>query len=207
MSAAIPREPACPLDGGTNAPTGYRGRAFVYVLAASGPEDLAKVGITHDPLERWSSFHPRWFEAFDLDHSLLIETETRADAQALETRLHRQLEAHNCPMPLTMRLQVGGFTEWYRGAYAQLRRFAAGCRKEGYIVHDVATDWLRAPMRVQQANLWALLEKTHMDHCAGWLSDAQHKAVRDLLDAHRIFDEDLIDRLDQTVLRSLGLLP
>ena len=106
-----------------------------------------------------------------------------------------------------MRLQVGGFTEWYRGAYAQLRRFAASCRDGGYIVHDVATDWLRAPMRAQQTNLPTLLEKANADHCAGWLTNAQLQALRDLFDAHRTFDADLVDRLDVSVLRSLGLLP
>ena len=83
------------------APAGYRGRGFVYVLATAGAEDLLKIGMTHDPLERWSAFHPRWFEAFDLEHSLLVETETRRDAQALETRLHHCLAAHHCPVPLT----------------------------------------------------------------------------------------------------------
>src|SRR5687768_17791798 len=48
-------------------------------------------------------FRSRWFEAFDLEHSLLVETETRADAQALETALHRRLVEHACPAPLTFR--------------------------------------------------------------------------------------------------------
>lgn len=55
----------------------YYGRGFMYVAVCSGPEDMIKVGFSHDPLARFSAFHPRWFEAFDLDHSLLIETETR----------------------------------------------------------------------------------------------------------------------------------
>jgi hypothetical protein len=105
----------------------YRGRGFLYVLVATGPEDLLKVGMTHDPLGRWSSFHPRWFQAFDLDHTMLVETETRADAQALETALHRSLRGHGCPVPLTMRSAAGGVTEWYRGAYAAARRFVADC--------------------------------------------------------------------------------
>src|SRR6478672_8670852 len=94
------------------------GSAWLYILAANGAEDLLKVGLTGDPLSRWSALHPRWYEAFDLSHSLLVACETRADAQALETRLHRDLVEHACTMPLTMRSAAGGFTEWYRGAYA-----------------------------------------------------------------------------------------
>lgn len=91
------------------------GPAFLYVLRMSGAEDLLKVGLSADPVARWSSFHRRWFEAFDLEHSLLVETGSRAEAQRLETTLHRALQAHGCPVPLTMRAFAGGATEWYRG--------------------------------------------------------------------------------------------
>ena len=113
------------MEGEKHGASGYRGRAFLYVLVTAGPEDLLKVGLTHNPLQRWSSFHPRWFEAFDLDHSLLIETETRADAQAVETSLHRHLVAQQCPMPLTMFASAGGATEWYRGGLFDRTRLRA----------------------------------------------------------------------------------
>ena len=104
----------------------YNGRGFMYVAVCSGPEDMIKVGLSHDPLARLSAFHPRWFEAFDLEHSLLIETETRRDAQELETALHRKLIDHNCPQPMTMRAEVGGGTEWYRGAYGAALAYTRG---------------------------------------------------------------------------------
>lgn len=81
----------CLPDEAPFPPINYSGRGFMYVAMCSGPEEMIKVGLSHDPLARWSAFHPRWFEAFDLDHSLLIETETRRDAQELETALHRRL--------------------------------------------------------------------------------------------------------------------
>jgi len=37
------------------------------VAACSGAEDILKVGLSHAPIARWSAFHRRWFEAFDLD--------------------------------------------------------------------------------------------------------------------------------------------
>ena len=80
-------------------PPGYVGRAFLYVLVAAGPEDLLKIGLTHDPLARWSSFHPRWFEAFDVQHSMLIETDSRAEAQALETGLQILAERKELTQP------------------------------------------------------------------------------------------------------------
>lgn len=183
----------------------YHGRAFLYVLVASGPEDLAKIGLTHDPLMRWSGFHPRWFEAFDLDHSLLVETESRADAQALETGLHRALAAHQCPMPNTMRLAAGGRTEWYRGAYRALRRHVQRQADAGHVVHWQAREWLSAAMRRQRDQLFETLHMAHADHHAGWLSAAQRRALHDLHDAHRVFDCELSRLLSTELIEDLGL--
>ncbi|MDO5506043.1 MAG: GIY-YIG nuclease family protein [Pseudoxanthomonas suwonensis] len=199
-------------DGGSaappppSAPNGYHGRAFLYVLVASGPEDLAKVGLTHDPLQRWSSFHPRWFEAFDLDHSLLVETESRADAQAMETALHRALQDHHCPMPLTLRLAAGGHSEWYRGAYPALRRHVRAQAGAGHVVHWQARDWLAAAMQQRQDGLFEHLHAAWSDHHTGWLAPARHRALQDLFDAHRAFDAALPGQLPDGLLQDLGLL-
>lgn len=187
------------------APTDYRGRAFLYVLVAAGPEDLAKVGLTHDPLQRWSSFHPRWFEAFDLDHSLLVETESRADAQALETGLHRYLLEHRCPMPATMRIAAGGRTEWYRGAYPAIRRHLQAQAAGGHVVHWQARTWLADAMRKQREQLFETLHAALADHHAGWLQPAQRQAVRDLVDAHCAFDATLLQHLPTGLVADLGL--
>lgn len=198
-------ESAPALNASTSAQTGYRGRAFLYVLVASGPEDLLKVGMTHDPLARWSAFHPRWFEAFDLEHSLLVETETRQEAQALETQLHRMLTAHRCPMPITLRSQAGGSTEWYRGAYAAARRFVAARQAEGFVAHFAATPWLRVAMRERQDRLEGLLHQAHADHAAGWLSPAQHQAMRDLIDAYLVLDPEIAAHLPIDAIQALGI--
>lgn len=176
------------------------------MLVASGPEDLAKVGLTHDSFQRWPSFHPRRFEAFDLDHSLVVEIESRADAQALETGLHRALREHQCPVPLTMRLAAGGGTEWYRGAYPVRRRHLQAHVEAGYIVHWRSREYLAAPMRSQREQLFELLHVALADHHAGALGAVRRRAIRDLFDAHRLFDGSLVQQLPDGLVEDLGLL-
>lgn len=186
-------------------PEPYSGNAFMYVLAMAGPEDMLKVGMTRDPLARWSAFHPRWFEAFDLDHSLLVETETRADAQALETALHRLLVEHQCPVPMTMRSAAGGATEWYRGAYSAARKFMLKQELAGYIVHIDARSQLERPMAVAREQLFSVVNQAFEDRCSGWLSAAQLEVVHDMVDAQRAFFEDIKSVLPPHVCIELGL--
>ena len=183
----------------------FAGRGFLYVLVAAGPDDLLKVGLTHDPLRRWSAFHPRWFEAFDLEGCLLVQTETRGDAQALETALHRALVEHACPAPLTFRLAAGGATEWYRGAYDPARRFVDAQEQGGFIVHRDVRAWLAGPMREQATKLSGLLLEAHALHSNGWLAPEQHAAIRDLVAAHRAFGSDVDALVPNTVRADLGL--
>jgi hypothetical protein len=168
-------------------------RGFMYVLVATGPDDLLKVGMTHAPLQRWSAFHRRWFEVFDLDASLLVETETRAESQALETRLHRQLVDHGCPVPLTMQLAAGGATEWYRGAWDIASHFVHDCERGGHVVHRGARDVLAPAMREQATKLHGLVHEAQALQTSGWLLPEQRNALRDLLDAHRAFGDDVDD--------------
>lgn len=182
------------------------GRGYVYVLPAAGAEDLLKVGATADPLARWSAFHPRWFQAFDLERGLLVETETRRDAQRLETQWHRALRAHRCPMPMTIRMAAGGQTEWYRGAYAATAEFADRCRTLGHTIHSDVPAWLAPRMREQQARLFELLQQAASDHFAGWLAPAQRVALRDLVEAHCCFDPSVRERLPESALSVLALL-
>lgn len=183
----------------------YRGRAFLYVLLTAGPEDLLKVGLTQHPLQRWSSFHPRWFKAFDLDHSLLIETETRADAQALETSLHRHLVAHQCPMPLTIFAGAGGATEWYRGAYSTALGFARECEREGYVVHQRASDWLAPAMADDLQVLDGLVREASERRYAGLLTSGQLELVRARVEAHRDFGASIEDLFPLEIREALGL--
>lgn len=192
-----------PADVETSA--AYHGVGFVYVAACSGPEDILKVGLSHDPFARWSAFHRRWFEAFDLDQSLLIQTETRRDAQALETALHRLLREHNCPAPLTMRDQFGGATEWYRGAYGTALGFARAAAQQGHVLHSPARRWFESAVQARIDVLAGLLDQAGRDMANGVLSTAQLDALHDLIDMHRAFDAG-IDARFSTELATLSRL-
>lgn len=183
----------------------YRGRCFLYVLAAAGPEDLLKVGISQDPLSRWASFHLRWFEVFDLEHSLFVETETRSDAQALETTLHRNLAEHQCPMPLTIRMAAGGATEWYRGSYARAYRFVHDCEAQGFVVHRSAKDWLALRMEAQRDYLSESLHYAYEQHCAGGLNLTQREIVQAQVDGQRAFGADIDAIVPVAIRRALQL--
>ena len=63
------------------------------------------------------SLHPRYFDFFDIERAILIETPRVADARAVETALKRQLRDHRAPAPLDIPHDAGGETEWFRGAY------------------------------------------------------------------------------------------
>lgn len=181
------------------------GRGFLYVAVCAGPEDLLKVGLSHDPLVRWSAFHPRWFEAFDLDRSVLVQVETRREAQAMETALHRLLREHNCPAPLAMREAFGGGTEWYRGAYARVLEVADAAAREGQVVHAPARPWFARAMNDRLERLATLLDQAQQELSRGALVPAQYAALLDLVDAHCAFDATVADRfaLELAQLRAL----
>jgi hypothetical protein len=89
---------------------------YVYVLPLHN-EDWLKLGVSNNPLRRAREFSLRFFDAFDLDQAILVETEGMRDAALLEKRLKQSLREHRAPRPLTIRTQAGGHTEWLRGAY------------------------------------------------------------------------------------------
>ena len=66
-------------------PARQRGRTFVYVLPSLG-EDLTKVGFTQDPVQRFRTFHPRFFALFDLEQGMLVETVTAATSVSSRSR-------------------------------------------------------------------------------------------------------------------------
>lgn len=96
-----------------------RGPCHAYVLPCAY-EDLLKFGFSRDPLGRMRSLHRRYFECFDLDRAILVETETVRDARRIELAWRRELTLHNAPAPLVVRRAAGGRTEWYRGAWEAL---------------------------------------------------------------------------------------
>jgi hypothetical protein len=190
----------CPVDLRDPAGrTASRGACFVYV-APCAYEDLLKLGFSRDPLDRLRALHPRYFEVFDLERALLVETETVRDARAIELRLRRLLVEHNAPAPLVMRESAGGATEWYRGAYARLDRAVIELEAIGHRVHRPARAWLRAALDARSDLLYAwtlaLLPTDPVEE-----SDRRACAlVTDALDACDALGIDLDSRLPPPVL-------
>lgn len=176
------------------------GRCYLYVLSCAY-EDLLKLGFSRNPLQRMQSLHPRFFEFFDLDRALLVETETVRDARRLELELGHRLAAHGAPSPLTVRREAAGHTEWYRGAYTHLELEAGQLRESGHTVHAPLRPWLRTELSRGTDALfdWAAAvldvvqgEPAHLDTAA--LATLRDR-VLDRLDAFEALDIPVIDRL------------
>lgn len=121
-------------------------------------EDIAKVGISVDPLARVRAFSSRYYECFDLERSLLVAFDSVREARRRETALHRALRPWHAPAPLTVPLRAGGGTEWYRGAWPQLRDAASADAALGHPAWLPAGDWWRARLQAEQARLYEWAE-------------------------------------------------
>jgi len=168
------------------------GRCFVYVLPCAW-EDHCKIGFSRDPLSRMQALHRRWYEFFDVDHGVLVETETVRDARDLELELHRPLAEHNAPAPLTVRREAAGHTEWFRGVAAQLEQAVRGLQERGHIVHAPLRDWLRSALRARSDPLFAwTLAQLSPDELEGLAGPTPaQRMVRDTLDAYAALDIEL----------------
>lgn len=134
-----------------------RGRTFVYVLPSLG-EDLIKVGFTHDPIQRFRNFHPRFFALFDLEKALLVETRRLRDARRLERLLIERWPEHRASAPLLVAEAAGGHTEWFRGIGEELDAFVRRtAERYDYALHAPLSDWLRARFseRADQLYEWS----------------------------------------------------
>ena len=129
------------------------GASFLYAFPRPG-EDLLKLGMSRDPLERMQSLHPRWYEFFDLDGGWIAATDRVREARRVELRLAHALALHSAPAPLTTNAAAGGATEWYRGAGALLDREADSLVSLGYTVHRPLRAWLHGRLREQARNLF-----------------------------------------------------
>lgn len=177
-----------------------RGRCYLYVFPGHW-EDLLKLGISRDPLQRIRTLHPRWFEFFDLDAGWLVELERVREARALELSLRHALSAHRAVAPLTVREDAGGHTEWLRGAAAALRAEAEALQARGHRLHAPLRDWLRDALDVDSQRLFAWTQAM-LD--AGVLEDPTpradlRQAVRDALDACTALGVPLEERLPERV--------
>lgn len=167
-----PRE-AVPIDG----------RCFAYVFPCLW-EDHCKIGFSHDPLARIAALHPRWFELFDLERGVLVEAESQRDARDLELELRRPFAAHNAPAPLTIRVQAGGGTEWFRGVAAPLALSVRALAQRGYRVHPLR-GWLHAALSARRDGLheWSLAQLS-IEELEGLHGDTPaQRRLRDQLDA------------------------
>lgn len=129
---------------------------YVYVLPLRN-EDWLKLGMSTDPLRRAREFSRRFFDEFDFDNALLVQFDSVREAGAMEQQLRRRFAQHRAPMPMTIRSEAGGFTEWYRGAHPGLSEAVDLLQAEGHVVHKPARLWFTDAMRSRRAELhgWA----------------------------------------------------
>lgn len=160
------------------------GSSFVYVLPCLG-EDLLKLGMSRDPLDRFQCLHPRWFDFFDLDAIRLIETDSVREARAIETRLRQSLRVYNAPAPLLVSEAAGGHTEWFRGALETLGRQTDALQADGLRMHAPAQPWLRNALATRGSLLfhWSsgMLEAIDPDFAPLALAARDERAALDPL--------------------------
>ena len=174
-----------------------RGRAYVYVLPCRD-EDLLKVGFSRDPLQRLTTLHARFFRFFDLDRAFLIATDSVRDARRIERRYIETFAERRSPAPLVVPDAAAGYTEWYRGAYADAEAIArALVADEGLALHAPLRDWLRALFLERSALLFAwsakMLEAIEYVRFNAPPSPSLGVLERPLRDALDCFDELGID--------------
>ncbi|WP_232338405.1 GIY-YIG nuclease family protein [Lysobacter soli] len=183
------------------------GACHLYVLPCAY-EDLLKLGFSRQPLERMQALHPRFFEFFDLDRALLVDTETVRDSRRLELELGHALAEYSAPAPLTVRIQAAGHTEWYRGAYPILAEAVDRLAERGHTVHVPLRAWLEAQMQARAPALFSwgtgVLERVegepaHLDQLP--MLHALRQQVLDVLDAHRALGVDVGEHLPETLAR------
>lgn len=174
-----------------------RGRAYVYVLPCRD-EDLLKVGFSRDPLRRLQTLHARFYRFFDLDRAFLIATDSVRDARRIEHRYIETFADRRSPAPLVVPDAAAGYTEWYRGAYADAEAIARALRTDdGYTLHAPLRDWLRALFAERSALLFAwsakmleAIEYKRFNAPPSTTPSVLERALRDALDC---FDELGID--------------
>lgn len=174
--------------------------AFLYLFPCAY-EDLVKLGISRDPLGRIRSFSPRYFEFFDLDRAVLVETDERRDVQEWETALKRELRLLNAPAPLLVPGQAAGRTEWFRGGYGEIVTRMQALEQQGHILHAPARDWLRHALARESDRLhdWASAMWQGIQDSEGEVRLSLQRTLRDACDAQRAMDLPLAELLPEQV--------
>lgn len=196
------------LESGVSSVMRERGsRTYVYVLPNLG-EDLVKVGLTHDPFERFRAFHPRFYAYFDLDRGLLIETSQLREARRVERLFIERWPEHRAAAPTIVHEAAGGYTEWFRGIETMVPEFASRiAERYGYALHTPLKAWLKGELS-EHADAFYQWSSTMLD-------DIQQKALyephlrdqrlesmlRDMLDMYAAMDFSLETLVPAAVLK------
>ena len=187
-----------------------RGRAYAYLFPCRD-QDIAKIGFTRDPLERLHTLHRRFFDFFDLDRALVVETDTVRESRAIERALIETLAEYRAPAPLVVRRVAGGHTEWHRGASALAQELLLeAAARGGHAVHEPLRGWLRARFGEFAPSLyqWSaqMLEADEYERHnvpSGARTGAAMRALRDTLDAFEALGIDVRAFVPESVWLSL----
>lgn len=131
-----------------------RGRAFVYVIGCR-EDTLFKIGFTRDPMDRWRTLHPRFFEFFGLDQGILIATDKVGQARTLERRLLRAFADYQALAPLAVRAGAGGEGEWFRGVLAEVVEAAKETAAQHAWTWQLPAQWMRSCLAARRDLLFA----------------------------------------------------
>ena len=131
--------------------------------------DVAKIGMSTDPVGRMNRLHRCYFEFFDLDRAVLLEMESVRDARAIEAALKSEFSDATISAPLAVADDAGGKHEWFLGisnsATVALQRHAEAT---GYPLHPSMAAWLRGQWRDSSAVLfdWSshMLDRAELMH-------------------------------------------
>lgn len=157
---------------------------YLYVLPLAY-EDILKLGISRDPLARAQAFSRRYYEFFDLERSVLVEFDSRREAQARETGLHRRLREWNAAQPITVPGVAAGKTEWYRGAYPELLAALEEDAAGGRVVHLPALCWWRARLEGERERLYEWVSQLLHGSEGSPMPPDVRALLSDALDAYR----------------------
>ena len=180
--------------------------AYVYVAVARY-EDILKLGFSHDPCDRVRAFHERYFEYFDLELGLCLETAGEKDARRIELLLAHRLADHRARAPLVIETGAGGFTEWYRGAQPPLREAIAELVDAGYAEPQSLAQRFRDRLLVEREQLYerGIAMVDAIEALAGEPEAERLRArLRAMLDAYAALQIDVEEFLAPEVRAWLG---
>jgi hypothetical protein len=172
-------------------------------------EDILKIGFSRDPVRRLQTLHQRFFEFFDLDRALLIETDRVRDARIIERTFLQAFSFHQAPAPLIVPDAAGGRTEWFRGLYPAAVDMARNLSADaGFNLRDPLSTWLRDQLSDSASLLFSwssrMLEAIEFEQFNVPIDGRTHRyerALRNVLDAYSAIRIDLDRLVPEDVLR------